>query len=75
MIAPEADRSDLDEVQESFGGLGLCCRNFVGDSFCESSIVSEVDEPTQYTDVESPELARVLSGAQTPGIDVDLVSS
>jgi hypothetical protein len=67
MAEPQADRRDVDEAEEAFGGLvvtcgdtaGLCCTNPVRDSSCESSVIAGVDEQTEHTDLQDPELARV----------------
>ena len=38
---------------------GLCCTNPVRDSCCESSVIAGMDEQTEHTDLQNPELARV----------------
>ena len=38
---------------------GLCCTNPVRDSSRESSVIAGVDEQTEQTDLQDPELARV----------------
>ena len=52
---------------------GLCCTNPVRDSSCESSVVAGMDEQTEHTDLQDPELVRVQQGAQVPGVADDLV--
>ena len=53
----------------------LCCTNLVRDSCCESSVIAGVDEQTEHTDLQNPELARVQQGAQESRISDDLVRS
>ena len=37
----------------------LCCTNPIRDSSRESSVIAGVDEQTEHTDLQNPELARV----------------
>ena len=43
------------------------------DSSCEFSVIAGVDEQTEHTDPQDPELACVQQGAQAPWFADDLV--
>jgi choline dehydrogenase-like flavoprotein len=49
----------------------LCCTNPVRDSSGESSVIAGVDEQTEQTDVQDPELARVQQDVQAPWLADD----
>ena len=46
-------------VDRARHGDGLCCTNPMRDSSRESSMIAVVDEQTEHTDLQDPELARV----------------
>jgi hypothetical protein len=54
-------RNDRDFLYPGLSDVAdrLCCTNPVKDSSCESSVIAVVDEQTEHTNLQDPELARV----------------